>query len=317
MSTMPATHHNNAVLISSIKSKGVFLELRKEDITQCRVELIVNPTNSKLLFGAGLSAKLLAKGGNEVFRASKDLIKKHGILQPGACVNSSAGMLPCRHLLHAVTPVWSDGFSGEEAALAASIKSIFSLAVFLKVESIALPMLSVGNFPYPKESVSKIMIKEILANIQIHKGTPLKLVRLAVEDSESLKELREELEAVKFMMQYEIQDDEPETDVQDVGSWIKEQRMPAAKPKAVQQKEREVKAAPPPVVPVAETDAVILNLVGAGAAETKDKVPPLGLKSNPSVSPKTGDFIDAETSGRKKERNKNSCQEKCGGCSIF
>jgi O-acetyl-ADP-ribose deacetylase len=121
------------------------IELVRGDITQQRVDVIVNAANSELAHGGGVAAAIALAGGPELQRESE----AHPYVPVGEAAVTSAGALPARWVVHAVGPVWSGGDAGEEALLAGAYRSALGLAIDLGARSIAFPSISTGIFGYP------------------------------------------------------------------------------------------------------------------------------------------------------------------------
>ena len=71
--------------------------------------------------------------------------------------------LPARFIIHAVSPRYIDGASGEEQKLRVCYQRSLALAVENNCKSIAFPLISTGNFGYPKEEGMRIALDEINA----------------------------------------------------------------------------------------------------------------------------------------------------------
>ena len=69
--------------------------------------------------------------------------------------------LPAKFMIHAVSPLYIDGKSGEEEKLRACYRQGLQLAHEKGCESIAFPLISTGGFGYPKEEGMSIAVDEI------------------------------------------------------------------------------------------------------------------------------------------------------------
>jgi O-acetyl-ADP-ribose deacetylase (regulator of RNase III) len=90
------------------------------DITRMRVDVVVNAANSGLLGGGGVDGAIHRAGGPAILEACKALRRDRypGGLPEGEAVETTAGRLPAKYVIHTVGPVWHGGASGEPAALA-------------------------------------------------------------------------------------------------------------------------------------------------------------------------------------------------------
>ena len=75
------------------------LRLAEGDLTELKVDAIVNPANSYGVMGGGVAGAIRKKGGVEI---EKEATKKAPI-PLGEAVATAAGKLPCRFVIHAPT----------------------------------------------------------------------------------------------------------------------------------------------------------------------------------------------------------------------
>ena len=64
--------------------------------------------------------------------------------------------LPAKYIFHAVCPAWQGSGFGEAEQLAGAHHSALELAAEYHCESVAFPLLSSGNYGYPKEQDFRI-----------------------------------------------------------------------------------------------------------------------------------------------------------------
>jgi len=85
----------------------VELELVTGDITEQRVDAIVNAANSSLLGGDGVDGAIHRRGGPAILAECRALRAGHlgGGLPTGQAVATTAGDLPARWVIHTVGPV--------------------------------------------------------------------------------------------------------------------------------------------------------------------------------------------------------------------
>ena len=72
---------------------------------------------------------------------------------------TSGGKLPCKHVIHAVGPVWGEG--EEDKKLARAITSALEKAEELRLCSISLPAISTGIFGFPLERAAGIFMQTL------------------------------------------------------------------------------------------------------------------------------------------------------------
>lgn len=129
------------------------------DITRLSVDAIVNAANSSLMGGGGVDGAIHRAGGPAILQACHDIRKSRypDGLPAGEAVETIAGKLPARYVIHTVGPVWHGGTSGEDGLLASCYLKSLELAARLKVDSIAFPAISTGVYGYPREQAAEVV----------------------------------------------------------------------------------------------------------------------------------------------------------------
>ena len=141
-----------------------FLMIRN-DITKVAADAIVNPANRNLLQGSGTSRAIYQAAGEQELTAACEAI---GYCEPGRAVCTPAFGLPAKYIFHAVCPAWHGGFFGEAKQLAGAYHSALELAAEYHCESVAFPLLSSGNYDYPKEQAFRIAVDTITQYVMEH-----------------------------------------------------------------------------------------------------------------------------------------------------
>jgi O-acetyl-ADP-ribose deacetylase (regulator of RNase III) len=85
-------------------------------------------------------------------------------------VETGAGNLPCRYVIHTVGPVWHGGSRGEPGLLADCYRESLALAERLGLESVAFPAISTGVYGYPRHLAARVAWETICGHIA---GSPL------------------------------------------------------------------------------------------------------------------------------------------------
>jgi len=165
---------------------GVRLEIVHGDITQEKVDAIVNAANSQLVHGGGIAAAIVRQGGEIIQTESNRWVTEHGPVEHSAPAYTSAGRLPCRYVIHAVGPYWGQG--DEDARLEAAVTGSLRRADELGLQSIAIPAISTGIFGFPRERAALIILNAIRTYFERHPHSTLKLVRLVIIDEPTLNE---------------------------------------------------------------------------------------------------------------------------------
>jgi len=129
------------------------------DITEERVDAIVNAANSYLSHGGGVAYAIVKKGGREIQDESNRIVKEKGPIPVGNAVITSGYKLKAKYVIHVVGPMWGEG--DEEEKLRIAIRNILKLAKEKSISSISIPAVSCGIFGFPKEKGTKIIAEEV------------------------------------------------------------------------------------------------------------------------------------------------------------
>ncbi|HZO48759.1 MAG TPA: O-acetyl-ADP-ribose deacetylase [Gaiellaceae bacterium] len=124
------------------------------DLTQQRVDAIVNAANERLAPGGGVCGAIRRAGGDEIFAECAGL----GGCATGDAKATGAGRLPARYVIHAVGPVWHGGDRGEPELLASAYRRSLEVAEELGCRTIAFPALSTGIYGYPPELAAPVAV---------------------------------------------------------------------------------------------------------------------------------------------------------------
>jgi O-acetyl-ADP-ribose deacetylase len=139
------------------------ITLVKGDITEQRVDAVVNAANSSLLGGGGVDGAIHRKGGPEVLAACRALRASHygRGLPTGRAVATTAGRLPADWVIHTVGPVYAPGDPERAALLASCYRESLRVAVELGVRTLALPAVSTGIYGWPLDDAARIALTTV------------------------------------------------------------------------------------------------------------------------------------------------------------
>lgn len=129
------------------------LIVMKGDITEMRVDAIVNAANSTLLGGGGVDGAIHRRGGPEILAACRRIREESypGGMPAGNAVITTGGRLPSPWVIHTVGPVWRDGTKGEPEILRNAYLNSLELASRRSLRTIAFPAISTGVYRYPRD----------------------------------------------------------------------------------------------------------------------------------------------------------------------
>jgi O-acetyl-ADP-ribose deacetylase len=142
------------------KNHSVRIELVQGDITEQRVDAIVNAANSSLMGGGGVDGAIHRKGGPEILAECQRIRADRypGGLPTGEAVATSAGRLLSRWVIHTVGPVFSR--SEDHSGLLASCHTrSLEAADELGAKSVAFPAISTGVYGYPLELAAPVALR--------------------------------------------------------------------------------------------------------------------------------------------------------------
>lgn len=138
------------------------LRLSPGDITRERVDAIVNAANSGLLGGGGVDGAIHRAGGGAIYNECKAIIAQRGPLPPGQAVKTGGGLLPAKHVIHTVGPVWHGGGEGEAVTLASAYCESLRLAEHSGLRTVAFPSISTGAYRYPLGAAAEVALGEVV-----------------------------------------------------------------------------------------------------------------------------------------------------------
>jgi O-acetyl-ADP-ribose deacetylase len=127
------------------------------DLTEQRVDAVVNAANEALVAAAGVCGAIRRAGGDEIFEECAAL----GGCATGDAKATGAGRLPARHVIHAVGPIWSGGDRGEAELLASAYRRSLEVAGELGCRTIAFPALSTGIYGYPPDLAAPVAVESV------------------------------------------------------------------------------------------------------------------------------------------------------------
>jgi O-acetyl-ADP-ribose deacetylase (regulator of RNase III) len=165
-------------------SGGRVLQIVYGDLTEERVDAIVNAANAHLQHGGGVAGAISRRGGPLIQQESERWVRQHGPVSHDRPAYTSGGNLPCKYVIHAVGPVYGQG--GEDEALAAAIAGALDVGDQLGLASLAFPAISTGIYGFPKARAAQVILSALLNYFAGNPSASLRLVRLTLIDRPAL-----------------------------------------------------------------------------------------------------------------------------------
>ena len=154
-------------------------EIVRNDITKMTVDAIVNTANPRPVIGLGTDSMIHEAAGPELLLARQ----KIGCIDVGNAGITPAFGLQAKYVIHTVGPVWNGGSYGEAELLRSCYDHSLKLAIGHKCKSIAFPLISTGNYGFPKDKALQIAISAFSTFLLEHELQ----IYLVVFDRDSFK----------------------------------------------------------------------------------------------------------------------------------
>ena len=161
----------------------VRLEVLQADVTKLEVDAIANAANTQLQHGGGVAGAIVRAGGQQIQRESNE----RAPIGLGEAVETGAGDLPCRWVIHAATMELGGPTSAE--VIERATESALAKAEELGCRSLALVAFGTGVGGFPVEEAARLMV----GAVKRHEGG-LERVVFAVRGDEAARAFESALE---------------------------------------------------------------------------------------------------------------------------
>ena len=153
------------------------VEVLETDITTLEVDAIANAANTMLRHGGGVAGAIARAGGPEVQRESD----RRAPIDLGAAVQTTAGDMPARWVIHAAT-MELGGPTSADIIRRATAATLWK-ADELNVRSLALVAFGTGVGGFPVEDAADIEVDEVRRHLA--SGSRLERIVFAVRGEEA------------------------------------------------------------------------------------------------------------------------------------
>jgi O-acetyl-ADP-ribose deacetylase (regulator of RNase III) len=178
--------------VKKLNLNGKDLVLTVGDITEQKVDAIVNAANSSLMGGGGVDGAIHRAGGPKIIEECKAYVAAHGRLPTGEAMITTGGNLPARHVIHTVGPIYSEKADSRKPCLPAGRQTAelrncyinsLKLAAEKGLKTIAFPSISTGAYRYPLAEAAPIALKAVKDFLK--ENSSIKEVRFVLFNNET------------------------------------------------------------------------------------------------------------------------------------
>ncbi len=144
--------------------------VRVGDITQEDADAIVNAANTSLLGGGGVDGAIHRAAGPSLLAACREVRRTlfPDGLPTGEAVETAAGELPAKLVIHAAGPVWGQHAGLERELLASCYEKALAIAAEKELASVAFPAISTGIYGFPREEAAAASSRAIAGFLARH-----------------------------------------------------------------------------------------------------------------------------------------------------
>jgi O-acetyl-ADP-ribose deacetylase len=154
------------------------IEVQQADITKLEVDAIANAANTRLRHGGGVAGAISRAGGPSV-QAESD---ERAPIELGDAVETSAGEMPCRWVIHAATMALGGPTSAEIIRRATA--STLAKADELGAKTLALVAFGTGVGGFPIDEAARIEVEEVRRHLDGDSGIERVVFAVRGDDAE-------------------------------------------------------------------------------------------------------------------------------------
>lgn len=149
-STLTTFLGENAQVKSEIRQNRICTKIYQGSIIKAKVDAIVNAANERLDNCGGVAEVIANAAGSEMEMECRSKMGKWSKIKVSENIVTCAGKLPCRWIIHAVGPRWSNYSDKEEALqnLYKTVVNILATASERQMKSVVMPPISSGQLTF-------------------------------------------------------------------------------------------------------------------------------------------------------------------------
>ena len=133
------------------------IQIVSTDISQLKVDAIVNAANNRLLGGGGVDGAIHRAAGHKLLDECRSL---NGCPTGDAKITGGYN-LPAKFVIHTVGPIWKGDSNKERSLLASCYRQSLQCGVDNGVKTIAFSAISCGSYGFPLAEACNIAINEV------------------------------------------------------------------------------------------------------------------------------------------------------------
>ncbi|XP_019634378.1 PREDICTED: poly [ADP-ribose] polymerase 14-like [Branchiostoma belcheri] len=182
-------------LCSHTTKHGKKLVVVHGDITRHTVDVIVNAANDTLRHGGGVAGAIARAAGPQIQQDCDKHVRDSGPLADGEVMTTKGYNLPCKMVVHAVGPQWSQDMSDVDKQVK---EALLKQAVYKSMQaakdnhSIAIPGISSGIYGYPMSLCAAAILDSVQSFFQVNNTCTLTEVHLIEMDSRKADAFQDE-----------------------------------------------------------------------------------------------------------------------------
>ncbi|KAF7661629.1 hypothetical protein LDENG_00257320 [Lucifuga dentata] len=166
-------------------AEGLKIVLWKGRIQDQTTDVIVNTISENLNLKQGAVSMAILEAAGPGLQGAVRSAAGAATLRHGEVVITDACNMTCRRIFHAVCPFWDGGDGRAEEELMSIIRFCLDMAEKLQMTSLSFPAIGTGNMSFPRDMVSKVLLKEIHDYSNRKCPQHLKVVAIVVHPSDS------------------------------------------------------------------------------------------------------------------------------------